>query len=152
VPSPGEAGLAGLHDVLGTAVHAVTGTVREANGSELRGQHRFVATRSERRPEELLVVPEAIHVRSIEERDPQVEGALDGRDRLGGLAWAVHLGHADTSQTERRYGEAGCSERSKRHGHRDASMVRLTVAFCINPMSGEHLRRARPRSPTRPDR
>src|SRR5205807_10244244 len=64
---------------------------------------------------ELLVGERAVHVRRVQERDPQVERPLNRGDRLGVVATAVKLRHPHTSQAQGRHREALPAKRALLH-------------------------------------
>ena len=96
-----QRGLGGLLDVLGPAVEAAGGgVVGVADDPELRGQHDLVAAVGDGAADELLVGVGAVDVGGVEEGDAELEGAVDGGDRLVVVARAVELGHAHAAEAE----------------------------------------------------
>ncbi len=89
----------GVH-VVGTAVHAHPAAVAASLVAELRRQHDLVPARRDGLTDQGLVRERPVHVGGVEERHPQIEGAMDGRDRLGVVAGAVGLAHPHAAQTE----------------------------------------------------
>src|SRR5205823_5609147 len=66
-------------------------------------------------PDELLVGVRPVHVGGVEERDAEIERAVDRRNRLGLVGRAVELAHAHAAEPDRGDFEAG--EASRVHGH-----------------------------------
>src|SRR5205807_3142165 len=61
-------------------------TVPAEQDAELRRELDLIAAAADRAPDELLVGVRPIGVRGVQEGDPEVEGAVDGRDRGGVVA------------------------------------------------------------------
>ena len=73
--------------------------------AELGGQLHLVAAAGDRLADELLVVAGAVHVGGVEERHAEVERAVDRRDRLGLVGWAVELGHPHAAEADGGHGQ-----------------------------------------------
>src|SRR5262245_15183383 len=86
-PEAPQAGVAGLMDVFGAAVHAIAET--RADGSELGRQYESVPLRAEDFAQELLVVARAIDIRRIEEIDAMFQRAPQHGARFVDLRRAV---------------------------------------------------------------
>ncbi len=81
---PGQAGVAGRLDVAGAAVDpAGFRVLGVAHVAELRGDDHLVSSTLDRSADQPLVGEGAVHVGGVEQRDAEVEGALDRRGRLG---------------------------------------------------------------------
>ena len=75
--------VARVHHVLGAAVDAARrGVLGVADDPELGGQHHLVAPVGDRLADELLVGVRPVHVGGVEQRDPELERAVDRGDRL----------------------------------------------------------------------
>jgi hypothetical protein len=94
-----QARLAGLHDVLGTAVDSLL-AVGALGLAELGCDDDLVAPALERAPEQLLVVPPAIHVGRVEVVDAAVERVVDDRDRLVVVGVAVDARHRHAAKSD----------------------------------------------------
>ena len=95
---PGQRRLAGPLDVV---VLAADDPVRVAAGpvdAELRGQLHLVAAARDAAADQHLVVAGAVDVGGVEEGDAEVQGAVDGRDRLVPVGGAVPLAHPHAAQ------------------------------------------------------
>jgi hypothetical protein len=96
---PPQRALAGLAQVLGLAADAALGgIVGIAHDGELRGQEDRLAAAGDGAPDQLLVLAEAVHVGRVEERDAQLQRAVDGTDGFGVVGGAVELGHAHAAE------------------------------------------------------
>src|ERR1700682_5791423 len=95
---PLQRGIAGGPDVLGAAADAGERSVGAAHVAKLRRHDDAVAASAECAPDELLVLERAVHVGRIEEVDAEVEGAVDGRDRLRVVTGTVELGHPHAAE------------------------------------------------------
>ena len=116
-PEAPQRRVAGRPHVVRAAVDAAHArVVGVAHDAELGGQHHLVAAVGDRPPDQLLVGARAVHVGGVEQRDPEVERAVDRRDRLGLVGAAVELRHAHAAQALRRYGQALRAERALLHG------------------------------------
>jgi hypothetical protein len=103
---PLERGVARLLDVLGPAADAEPRAARVADDAELRGEHHVVAAALDGAAHELLVAPDAVHVRGVEEVDPELQRAVDRGDRLRLVRVAVELRHPHAAQPHGGYLEA----------------------------------------------
>src|SRR5256886_334844 len=110
-----ERRVAGGADVLRPAVHSPEAAVGTAHVPELRRQDHLRAPARDGAAHELLVGERAVHVRRVQERDPQVERPLNRGDRLGVVATAVKLRHPHASQAEGRHLEALPAKRALLH-------------------------------------
>src|SRR5256886_10131304 len=110
-----ERRVAGGADVLRPAVHSPEAAVGTAHVPELRRQDPLRAPARDGAAHELLVGEWAVHVRRVEECDPQVERPLNRGDRLGVVATAVKLRHPHASQAQGRHREALPAKRALLH-------------------------------------
>ncbi len=100
-PEPAQRRLARLAYVRGVA--ADQGRLAEPVGeAELGGQHDLVAASGDGPSDQFLVVPGAVEVGGVQEGHPEVEGMVQGRDRLGVVRGAVAVAHAHAPQALRR--------------------------------------------------
>ena len=114
-----EAAVAGGADVRGAAVEAAQRVVvRVAHDAALGGEHHLLAPPADGAPDELLVGIRPVHVRRVEERHAEVEGPVDGGDRLGLVGGSVELAHAHAAEPDRGHLEAG--EPACVHAHSSA--------------------------------
>ena len=93
----------------GPRVDAQPAAVRPAQGAELHRQQRLAAAIPQRAADQQLVVPGAVVVAGIEQRDAGVERGVDGGDALALVCGAVHPGHAHAAERQgkdRRTGRA----------------------------------------------
>ena len=81
-PEPLQARLARPLHILRPPIHAQELAVGPANVPELGGEDQLVAATADGAPNQFLVLPDAVHIRGIEEIDPQGERAMDGGDRF----------------------------------------------------------------------
>ena len=140
---PLQRGVAGRADVLGAAVDADAGAVGPALVAELGGQLDLVAAAGDGLADELLVGERAVHVGGVEEGDAEVEGAVDGRDRLGLVAAAVELRHPHAAEAEGGDGERGGGpEGALLQGH-----VLEQSPETVSGQTASHIRRQPPLDP-----
>src|SRR5579862_145881 len=118
---PAEARVAGLHDVLRAAVDAGKGAAGAPQISELGGEHHAVPPPAERPADQLLVASDAVRVRSVEERDAQIQRAMNRRDRLLVVASRIYVGHPHAAEAERRNAKSGPTERPRKKWHSRSS-------------------------------
>jgi len=97
-PEPREGAFAAGPDVLGPSVHAEEGAVGSAHVPELRREDDLAPPAADRLADEDLVRVRAVHVGRVEERDAEVERAVDRRDRLGVVAPRVELRHPHAAE------------------------------------------------------
>jgi hypothetical protein len=97
-PEPLQAGVAGLLDVLGAAIHADPVALLVAHVAELGGEHDLVTAVANSASDELLVVPSPVNIGGIEEIDPEFQCAVNGLDRLFIVRGAIKLGHAHAAE------------------------------------------------------
>src|SRR6478736_5543073 len=97
--------------------------------SSARSLPNFVAPAGDGGADEPLVRERAVHVGGVEERDTEVERAVDRRDALPLVARAVELRHAHAAEAERRHREGGGTgaERARGEGLRGARGGRVRL-------------------------
>ncbi len=100
-----ERRVAGLAHVVGLAADAEEGAVVAAHIAELRGQDDLVAATADGASDQLFVSERAIHIGRIEEVAAEVEGTVDGGDRLRVVVGAVKLGHPHAAEAHSGDGE-----------------------------------------------
>ena len=95
---PPQAGVtAGFH-VLRSPVDAKEAPVGAAHIAELGGDDDMLAIARQTAPDELFVAADPVHVGGVEERDAQLDGAVDGSDRFVVVAPAIELRHPHAPQ------------------------------------------------------
>ena len=113
-----QAPLDGGFHVLGATVDAALGRiVRMALDAELGGEKDVVAASLDGLAHQLLVGERSVHVGRVEEGEPEVEGAMDGRDRFHVIARAVELAHPHATEAES--GNRGAVGAKRAGLHRD---------------------------------
>src|SRR5229473_675669 len=103
---PLERRVARLAHVVSAAVHALPAAVRAAHVAELGGEHHAITFAVDRLADQELVGVRTVHIGRIEERDAQLDGAMDGRKRLVIVAAAVEIRHPHAPEPECRNGQA----------------------------------------------
>ena len=100
-----QRGVASGADVLGAAADAGDRRPAAARSrgaaaldAELGRHDRLFAPTFEGLADEFLIGEGAVHVRGVEEVDPEVQGAVDGGDGLGLVAPAVEVGHPHAAE------------------------------------------------------
>ena len=110
-----QAGLAAGAHVLGLAADpAPERVVGIADDAELGGDDDAVAPALDRLADEDLVGVRTVDVGRVEERDPEIERAVDRGDAFGLVGRAVELGHAHAAEAEGGHGER--AEMTRVHG------------------------------------
>ena len=97
----------------GPSVHPEPAPVRPTQRAEFHRHERLVAPAAQRAPNQQLVVPGAIVVARVEERDAGVERRMNRGDAFAFVGGPVHAGHAHTAERERKDCRAGRAERSR---------------------------------------
>ena len=117
-----QAPLAGTLDVPGAPVEAAARrVVRVADDAALRGEDDALALSTDGAADQLLVRVGAVHVRGVEQRDAELEGAMDRRDRLALVTGPVEIAHPHAAEPEGTGGEGSeLAGRERRHGFLDA--------------------------------
>src|SRR2546422_459018 len=98
---PPQRSVARLAHVFRLAAHAEEGPVLAADVPELGRDHHLVAAAANRLSHEFLVAEGAVHIGGVEEVDPQLDRAVDGRDRLLVVAASVELAHPHAAEAYR---------------------------------------------------
>jgi hypothetical protein len=101
-------------DVLGPAVDH-PGAVVQPLVAELGGQHHLVAPVGDGTADQPLVGERPVDVGGVQEVAAEVQGAVDGGDRLALVGRAVGLAHPHAAQAERRDGQLLASEHTLLH-------------------------------------
>jgi hypothetical protein len=102
--------------------HVLRGTVeppravRHGPYAELRRDRHLVAAAGNRTADQLLVRVRPVDLGGVEEGDPQLDRALNGRDRLRLVGLAVEGGHAHAAEAESGDGKAFGAELTLFHG------------------------------------
>jgi hypothetical protein len=94
--------LASRADIVGPPVEPEKGPVGAAYDAEFRGNHQVVTRISDRAPEKLLVVADAIDVRCIEQGYATVDCAPHGGNGLVVVTRPIKFRHPNAAQAERR--------------------------------------------------
>jgi hypothetical protein len=98
------------------AVEAEVGAVRAALGAELHLDEDLRAIAAlQRLAQEQLVVPHAVEVSGVKERDAGVEGGVDRGDRLSAISSAVSAGQSHAAEAEGGEGGAVLAEGAGLH-------------------------------------
>jgi hypothetical protein len=94
---------------LGAAVGRARAALPVGDQAELGGQHDVVSPPGDRPADQLLVGVGAVDLGRVDQRDAQLEGAVDGPDRLllVGAGAGVEGRHAHRAQPDARYVEVG---------------------------------------------
>jgi len=93
-----QRGVAGGVDVFGPTVDADSGAIGGALVAELGGEHDLIAASGNRPAHQFLVGERSVHVSRVEEVHSQIEGSVDGGDRLRLVQGPVELAHTHTTQ------------------------------------------------------
>jgi len=78
--------------------------------------------------DELFIVPAAVRVGRVEERDPELEGAFERRYRLGIVALSVRARHSPAPESDRRYRRTVPSQSPLLHGGGVCSPIILSLS------------------------
>src|SRR5438105_15430589 len=113
---PLERRIARALDVLGATVHADPFAVTIAHVTEFRGEYYGIPFAFDRPADQLFVCLRTVDVGGIEERDAELEGPVDCRNRLGVVPGAVEIGHPHASKAEGGDWEALGAESPSLHG------------------------------------
>ncbi len=100
-----ERGLAGVLDVGGVSPDGAVGGIAPPHDAEFGGYHHLVPSSGNGPTHQLLVAVGAVHVGGVQEVHSEVEGPMNGGDRLGVVTVAVELTHAHASEPFGRDGE-----------------------------------------------
>ena len=98
-PEPLQARLAGLPDVLGAAIDPGEAALSVAHVAELGREEHLAAAAADRLTHQFLVVAPPVNVGSVQEIQAQVEGPLNGLDRLLIVRGPVEFRHAHASES-----------------------------------------------------
>ena len=75
------------------AIDSEERSIRRTHVAELGGEHDPLAAALNGAPDQFLVLANPVHVRRVEERHTELEGAVDGGDGLVLIGIAVELRH-----------------------------------------------------------
>src|SRR5439155_20202875 len=103
-PEPLQAPLAGLPEVLGAAIHPGEAALRVAYVAELGREEHLAAAAADRLTHQFLVAALPVNVGSVQEIQAQIEGPLNGLDRLLIVPRPVEFRHAHASESQSGYG------------------------------------------------
>ena len=113
---PLQRGLAGGVDVLGAAVdRAPRRLARGDLDAELGGEKDLLAPARDRGADKHLIGVGAVHVRGVEERAAEVQGARDRRRRFVVVTGSVEGRHPHAAESERGDGGSVGSKRARLH-------------------------------------
>jgi hypothetical protein len=116
--------------VLGAAVDPAAARVFGiADDPELGGQDHLVAPLCDGAPDQLLVGVRPVHVRCVQQGDPEVEGELNRGQRFGLVSLAVELGHPHAAESLGRHFQSLRSQLAMFHALEDLT-PRAAVALC----------------------
>src|SRR5207248_9308370 len=99
---PLQAGVTGLEDVVGPAIHAQPSALCISYIAKLCGKHDFVAAVANSATNKLLVVADAIHVSRIEDEHAEFNRTVNYFDRFVVVARAVELAHSHAAEAKGR--------------------------------------------------
>jgi hypothetical protein len=112
---PLQRGVACLAHVVGRAVDAEERPVLVADVAELRGNHALIAAALQRASEQTFVGEGAVDVCCVEEVHSDVQGAVDGGDRLAFIAAGVEIGHPHAAEPDGGHTQGGAAQLSSLH-------------------------------------
>src|SRR5262245_22929847 len=96
-----QRGVTRTPDVFGRPVDSEPRAVFAPNIAELRREYDLAAAIANGSTDEALVGERAVRVRRIQEIDPELQRAMDRRDRLRIVVLAVELRHAHAAESHR---------------------------------------------------
>ena len=134
----------------GPAVHAVQLSVDDAE-AELRGDDDVLPPSREGLSQELLVAVGPVRLGRVEERDAEVERAVDRGDRLVLVGIAVGLAHSHAAQPESRDLEALLSEPALGE-FRHCGLKSTARSFSVAARGVSRSNRGRKLAPREPER
>ena len=108
---PAQARLArGAHILRRAADAALGGFIRIAHKAKLRRQHHLLAMARQRLAHKFLVREGTIHIRGVNERHPEFDCTVNGRDGLHIVTGSIEVRHAHAAEAERRDVETAFSQ------------------------------------------
>jgi len=125
---PLQARVTRLADVVGGAADAQELAVLAAHVGELRRDDRGLAAMGDGLADQLLVGERAVHVGRVEQRDAQLERAVDGADRLRVVGGAVELAHPHAAQALGGDGKAVVGVGPQRRGSHERDVPNRAAA------------------------
>ena len=108
---PQQRGVAGAQHVVPGTADAACPVSGAAVDAELGGQLHLIPAAVDGPAHQHLVVPGAVGVGGVQERDAQLQGPVDGGQAAVPVGGAVALAHPHAPQTHRADGETGRAER-----------------------------------------
>src|SRR6266542_1237967 len=112
----------------GARVHTEPASVRSAQGAELHREHGLAMAIAHRAADQQFVVPGAVVVAGVKERDARVKRSMDGGDALALVGRTVRPGHAHATECQR-----------KDRWARGPESTRLMVFCCCHPPTLDRL-------------
>jgi hypothetical protein len=131
-PQSGQALIDALADVAGvvSGLQLADGAVGRRRGdAELRGEGYLVTTVGENFADQLLVLPAAVHVGGVDERDADVDAVVQGGQRFAVVDLAVY-------GRQRHCPETDCTDRQF-VAESDSGHVRRFVSHACIPVIGD---------------
>src|SRR5258706_15950208 len=98
--------IAGLRHVAGMSPRKAFGKLEaaQAHVPKFRGEEHPVASALDRAPDQLFVGSCPVGIGGDDQVDAEIDGAVNGRDRLGLVRLSVDSRHSHATQTQRRDG------------------------------------------------
>src|SRR5690349_3011863 len=97
-PEALERSIARLSHIVWVAANAEELALVSADVSKFRREYHAIPAIPNRAADELLIRERPVHVGRVEEVDPELDSAMDRRDRLRLGARAVELAHSHAAQ------------------------------------------------------
>lgn len=145
-PEPFERCVGNASHVFGRTVETrdMTRGARFEFEAEFR-RHEYVrAPTAKRAAEQLFVRKRSVRLGGIEERDPEIERAMDRRDRFVVDERSIRLTHSHTTEAECRYRWSVTSELARFHRiELRVSVWRTPLTFAVSGFGAEIHRRSR---------
>jgi hypothetical protein len=117
-PQPAQARVARAAHVGGRAADApFHRIVRIEHNPEFRCQDNLLAAALDGFANEFFIDPRSIHIRCVEQRDAEIERAMDGGHGFRVVAFPVKRAHAHAAEAQCRNGQSLCPQFSLLHIH-----------------------------------
>jgi hypothetical protein len=87
-------------------------SVGSTQSAKFDGEQSFVPAVFKRAANEHFVVPQAIEIARIQQRDAVIEGSMNGSDACAVIGGPVHAGHTHAAETDSRDGRAVPSQQA----------------------------------------